>query len=273
MTSKMTRFSIALLFAGAACSHSLDRDAEARADSLSRDADALLARSHLKAASEKYEEVLALSPRHAHAAFGAALTDTLLLPDAKPIIELLAVCGQAPMNVERNVFGPTGLLSLDVEHRRGAPAITVHHRPIVGGPWQKSPFVADQVRTEIVDGTLRVTLTDVRMGDADDSADLTFFLGIDDTDPEDDAITPLVDGTVLDASSLNSALAAFWSKEMITYWGSDPDGFHQSGSIVFHGDPKVGSQISVELRDLTLGADVPDDAAMERSSSCGSPDR
>lgn len=110
-------------------------------------ADDYLKSSNVAAARSAYTAALAANPNDSHAAFGAALTALLLLPDDPAVDALLDACGQPHLNFSQQLFGPGGTLAQDRDARRGTGTLALATRQGPSAEWTKVAFVGDVFRT------------------------------------------------------------------------------------------------------------------------------
>lgn len=254
---KKTTALLAALLTTVACSHKLE-EPEDRADRHIAEGDAQLAASQLTAARDSYNAALKLDPGNLHANFGSAIIDLLLLPDSKPVTDLLATCDQPAFDVEHKIFGPDGLLAQDEAIRQGSGSVTVLYRSSASGAFVDAAFTADHYRTLRTESTndkgelpthyLQTRLSDVQVGDSGNPGSIDFSVNVDDIYGNDNDATPLTDGTVIEVSRMAGSLYVWLDNN---YWS--PSG-NTSGTITFHGGTQVGDSMTLELSNVTLEA-------------------
>lgn len=117
----------ATLLVLASCSHPLDREYQPRFQV--QRAREMLAATDIAGARSEYQAVLRADPMNADAAFGWAVTDLLLLPDAQPVSDVLDRCNQPHLDLSARFFGPNGVLAQAAAASAGAATLRVVFRP------------------------------------------------------------------------------------------------------------------------------------------------
>jgi hypothetical protein len=87
--------------------------------------DEYLALHYVSAASQAYEAALAANGGDLQAHLGAAVTGLALVIESAPVDDVLTLCGEPLMDMQGQVFSPTGLLAHEFSHRQGDVQLTL----------------------------------------------------------------------------------------------------------------------------------------------------
>ena len=222
----------------------------------------LLEASEVPGACAAYKAELTAAPADPQAAFGAALSCALLLPDSPAVTGLLDLCGQPRFDLAHQFFGPTGLFAQERAKRQGSGTLALASSTAQTGPFSPVDFAPDLYvariwESEHTDGsghlvtqrTLAVKAADVFYGDTRDTA--RFELEAHYENAVNNGTTPLTDGLEIAAVDLNG-----WPHLELPEAGQQRRSYSMpvSGSIVFHkvGTGAPGDAVEIELRDLVL---------------------
>ncbi len=228
--------------------------------------DELLSQSDPVGACDAFKGVLTVNPNDTHAAFGAALTCGVLLPDSAGITEVLDKCGEPHLDVASKIFGASGFFAKDKLDRAGTAPLTIALGSAAAG-FQPLAFTSDTVRTHaeeretwepggnapVTKKFLTVSIKDVQFRNLD-PADLYLEVRYDAAHRGNNGLldTPLSDGLEVAAAELNGSLQF-----------SMPDpatgqrnflGYPITGSVKFTkvGTGQAGDAIQLELKELVL---------------------
>jgi len=224
-------------------------------------ADELLRQSDLVGAGDAYRKVMVAAPADSHAAFGAALTSLLMIPDDNAITSLLDTCGLPHVDVAHQIFGSTGLLARDADARAGAATLTTGRRQGDSGDFVPVAFAPESLRTTVEQvmgraGTerhLHLRVQDVSFAGGRQSAELDIDVSFSAAalDPGGSP-HPLADGLQVSADQF----AGTFSFSLPSANGLVWEYFYRpvSGSIVFDkvGTGAAGDAVHITLDDLVL---------------------
>ncbi|MFN7134462.1 MAG: hypothetical protein ACK4N5_20445, partial [Myxococcales bacterium] len=228
-----------------------------------------LQQGDLVEACGRYEAELAATPSDAQAAFGAALTCGLLLPDHASITELLDQCQEPHVDVARRIFGPTGLLAKARDARRGSASLTIGRRLGSSGAFTQVAFKPDSflAETEEREGmwegrrelrrALEISVKDLDFEDHRSSARLSLETYYEDAVHTGNPLPkPLVDGLTVPLSAFDGLLQVELPGAGGTVRMSEP----VSGQLVFRkvGTGRAGDAIVIELQEVVLRSGASD---------------
>ncbi|HEY3447121.1 MAG TPA: hypothetical protein VGK67_12185 [Myxococcales bacterium] len=222
-------------------------------------ADDHLRSSNVVAAHSAYTAALAANPNDSHAAFGAALTSLLLLPDDPAINALLDTCGQPHLNLSQQLFGQAGILAQDRDARRGSGTLTLATRQGPSAEWTPVAFAGDSYRTTAetitlpaqTDRRLRLQVLDHSFAGRE-TAELVLEVSYSNAVLEGLSPQRLADGLVVPADQFGGTLRVTLPSADGLVW--DTYEHPVSGNLVFTkvGTGTAGDAIAVELINLEL---------------------
>ncbi|MGC4113100.1 MAG: hypothetical protein QM765_00155 [Myxococcales bacterium] len=231
-------------------------------------ADDYLRSSNVVAAHAAYTADLAARPADSHAAFGAALTSLLLLPDDPAIGALLDTCGQPHLNFAQQLFGPSGVLAQDHDARMGTGSLSLATRKGTSGDWAPITFTGDSFRTttqtltlpSATDQRLRVQVQDHSYAGRQ-TAQLVLEVTYSNAALEGLRVQRLTDGLVLPADQFGGTLRVSLPSADGLVW----DSYERpvSGNLLFTkvGTGRAGDAVAIEFVNVELEG---------RPASCGS---
>ncbi len=258
--------SVAVLAALSACSaehkeqHGVDAGTSRDAGVVSA-GDDRLRQSDLRGARAGFEADLQANPQDPHAAFGAALSRTLLLPDHPALVQFFDGCAQPHVDAANQLFGPSGLLTRDRDARAGSGTIRVA-RKANNGALTTVGFRIDSLRTTVVregeERRLVMKAQDAAYEGGRHAASLE--LRVSYSEPSTTPGLGLMNGLEIAASDFRGTITFSLPSADGLIW--DTFTTPLAGSLVFQtvGTGASGDAITVEMKDLYLEG---------RPSSCG----
>ncbi len=209
--------------------------------------DFFLGQGRVNDARKAYESALAVQPGDTHAAFGAALTTTLLLPDTAPVNELLDLCRQPHIGMDEKIYGPTGILAQEAVNRGGSGTFAVKSQSSASAPFVDTGFRPNRFRTSYnaEGGYLNVYLYQTVPAGQSGGGSYSLSLSASDLYSDDAAVvTPLTSGMVIDLGRVSSSVNVGDRYSAGTF----------SGTAVFRGELGAGKSIQLEFNNATVAS-------------------
>lgn len=205
-----------------------------------------LAGGQLGAARAQFDDAVALDPSRGDAPLGSAIVDVLTLPDAQPVRDLLARCGQPALDLETKLFGPQGILARDAAFRAGTSTLTILTRSGSTSAWSDTGFRPTSIRAFIDDGELQIKAREE--GVREDTGVYYAWISMNAADLRrgDSGVTSLGSGAVIPAAELAGGIDVF---DRDHCYGGEAVG----GTItIVRGGSAVGSPLEIRFDDVRL---------------------
>lgn len=248
---------VALAISG--CVQSIDRAPDERTLELARwqeQGSAFLSNRDFGAARDAYLKGLQRFPEDPHMALGVVLSDLMSIGEWPPVQEFLSRCNQsASFELGGLLFGPDGLIAQTSWPPFAKQSFGISYRAEPGASELVVPFLEPRVRAVALPAQYPIRLESsilvtVRDFSSEDGMWMILSFDPEDLDADENTLTPLADGAVVDLSRLNGFVSIYDPVVSASYAGGAPP----SGEIRFlRGGDAAGEALEIEF-DLEIPA-------------------